>query len=324
MLEIPANNTDQPCQSFGIHEELPALKSMYDAGELIFVTNAGLMAKPVTKADYKGETPVQLFAHNSMNAGTKAEDINQEYAGTGVGGRMIDVLVEQGIPSNTFSIDGQQVVSIMLCKLSAIGIFICQLFDGASHFSYHSHVIPNIQLLTGEAGTDVPPQYVVSSSGLSSFNSNPSISNMNDVIKALNSEFDTTSGFFADIWSSKLTESLNQQDFLKVEIDNAIVKNEFPLSDTAEELEMVTRIMQTREARGSKRDIFYLSDGGHDTHSNVNLNQINNFNRINGAIDAFVQEVKDLGLWHNTILVQFSEFARTLNPNTGDGSDHGW
>lgn len=82
--------------------------------------------------------------------------------------------------------------------------------------------------------------------------------------------------------------------------------------------------MQTREARNSKRDIFYVQDGGYDTHSNVDISLINNFNRINGVIQAFVDEVNVLGLWESTVVVQFSEFARTLDPNTGDGTDHGW
>ena len=57
----------------------------------------------------------------------------------------------------------------------------------------------------------------------------------------------------------------------------------------------------------------------------------NNFNAVDDAIAAFVTEVKDLGLWNHTIVAQFSEFARTLDPNTGPrgdgtgaGSDHAW
>jgi uncharacterized protein (DUF1501 family) len=29
-------------------------------------------------------------------------------------------------------------------------------------------------------------------------------------------------------------------------------------------------------------------------------------------------------LWESTVVIQFSEFARTLDPNTGDGTDHAW
>ena len=56
----------------------------------------------------------------------------------------------------------------------------------------------------------------------------------------------------------------------------------------------------------------------------VDENLVVNFSRINSAIEAFVNELKFLNLWSSTTVVQFSEFARTLNPNTGDGSDHGW
>jgi len=65
LLEISANNAAQPCSSFGIHESLPILKTLYDQEELIFIANAGLLVKPVTAANYNAETPVQLFAHVS-------------------------------------------------------------------------------------------------------------------------------------------------------------------------------------------------------------------------------------------------------------------
>ena len=58
--------------------------------------------------------------------------------------------------------------------------------------------------------------------------------------------------------------------------------------------------------------------------ANVDASLINNFSRINGVIQAFVDELVVLGLWESTVVVQFSEFARTLDPNTGEGTDHAW
>lgn len=29
-------------------------------------------------------------------------------------------------------------------------------------------------------------------------------------------------------------------------------------------------------------------------------------------------------IWNNVTLIQTSDFARTLNPNGGDGTDHAW
>jgi hypothetical protein len=83
LLEIQANNANQPCSSFGVHENLTEVKSLYDQGDLIFIANAGLLAKPVTTANYSGETPVQLFAHNSMQYDTARVDLFKEFAGTG-------------------------------------------------------------------------------------------------------------------------------------------------------------------------------------------------------------------------------------------------
>lgn len=227
---------------------------------------------------------------------------------------MADVLTKAGISTNLFSIDGQQV------------------------------------LLTGEAGQG-PSQFILSSSGLSAFNANPSISNMDAVIKALNNDTTADSGFYAETWSSKLSDSMDKQQLLKQEVDATTVTAIFPTGSTADEFEMVTRIMQTREVRKSKRDIFFVEDGGYDTHcefkhlsnlvkeygclyrsklilcfiisANVDAALINNFMRINGVIEAFVEELKVLGLWNNTVVVQFSEFSRTLDPNTGAGTDHG-
>ena len=244
-MDIQANNTNQPCSSFGVHENLTEVKSLYDQGDLIFIANAGLLAKPVTTANYSGETPVQLFAHNSMQYDTARVDMFKEFAETGevklcsivshtfqpllifasecascpvlylgVGGRMADLFTQAGVPTNLFS-----------------------------------------------------TQYILSSSGLTSFNSNPSIMNMNDVIKAINNDTTADSGFHAETWSSKLTESLDRQRSLKENVDMTNVTTIFPTdSDISSQLKLVTRIMQTRVSRGVKRDIFYVQDGGYNTH----------------------------------------------------------
>ena len=142
---------------------------------------------------------------------------------------MAQVLTNAGIPTNMFSIYGQQT------------------------------------LLTGDLGSE--SSFVLSSSGLAAFNAEPSIANMNDVIKALNNVNTADSGFHAETWSSKVTESMNRHKSLKEKVDTTNVTTLFPTdNDIANQFKLVTRLMQTRESRGSKRDIFYVQDGGYDTH----------------------------------------------------------
>eukprot|EP00581_Thalassiosira_minuscula_P029694 CAMPEP_0183762116 /NCGR_PEP_ID=MMETSP0739-20130205/8867_1 /TAXON_ID=385413 /ORGANISM="Thalassiosira miniscula, Strain CCMP1093" /LENGTH=334 /DNA_ID=CAMNT_0026000357 /DNA_START=17 /DNA_END=1018 /DNA_ORIENTATION=+ len=216
-----------------------------------------------------------------------SNDIFDKFSGTGVGGRLADVLTQAGIPTSTFSVYEQQVV------------------------------------LTGEAGKG-QSQFVLSSSGLPEFNPNPSINNMDDIIKFLNNDTAPDSGFHAATWSQKLSESLIKQEFLRQYLDATVVNTSFPEGNAvADQFKMVTRIMQTYQARGSLRDVFYVQDWGYDSHADDGK-LIGNLNRINFAIEAFVSELRFLDLWESTVVVQFSEFARTLSPNSGSGTEHGW
>ena len=94
-----------------------------------------------------------------MQEDSKRKDLFDEYAGSGVIGRMADVLTQKGIPTNTFSIDGAQVA------------------------------------LIGEAGEGGPSPFTLSSNGLAAFNQNPEVPT--ESIKALNSKTTAESGFFA-------------------------------------------------------------------------------------------------------------------------------
>ena len=41
--DILANNIEQPCTHFGIHENLPVLKELYDKGEVNFIANGEII-----------------------------------------------------------------------------------------------------------------------------------------------------------------------------------------------------------------------------------------------------------------------------------------
>lgn len=70
--------------------------------------------------------------------------------------------------------------------------------------------------------------------------------------------------------------------------------------------------------------LLFLFQTGFDTHSNVEERLDELFVHANGAIEAFVSEMKAADMWNNVTLIQTSDFGRTLNPNGGDGTDHAW
>ena len=66
----------------------------------------------------------------------------------------------------------------------------------------------------------------------------------------------------------------------------------------------------------------HLTITGYDTHSMVEENLSNRFIELNEGLGAFSDELKAMGMWNNVTLVQTSDFARTLQPNSEDGTNH--
>ena len=66
--------------------------------------------------------------------------------------------------------------------------------------------------------------------------------------------------------------------------------------------------------------IIFNSSSGVDTHAQVEENLSARLIEVNEGIAAFAVELKLMGLWNNVVTIQTSDFARTLNPNSGDGT----
>jgi hypothetical protein len=54
------------------------------------------------------------------------------------------------------------------------------------------------------------------------------------------------------------------------------------------------------------------------------MNQVNLFADVDASFKAFADEMKAKNVWNNVVLVETSDFARTLTPNGGAGTDHAW
>ena len=65
-LFIDAPGADQPCSQFALHSRLPILRELFNAGDLSFFMNAGVLNQPVTIDNFEALTVTQLFAHTAM------------------------------------------------------------------------------------------------------------------------------------------------------------------------------------------------------------------------------------------------------------------
>ena len=167
LLQIDASGSDQVCSTFGVHPDIPVVKSLYDAGELLWVSNMGIMERSTTKDRWwKDTTSTTLFAHNFQQREVQNMDIYKSHDGRGVGGRMVDAMKRLGYNAGLVSMNG------IVDALAS---------DGAS-------------------------QIVVEPEGFESFDPSSESPELLNAAKAVNSGTKVGSGLFGETWSSLLIE----------------------------------------------------------------------------------------------------------------------
>jgi uncharacterized protein (DUF1501 family) len=86
---------------------------------------------------------------------------------------------------------------------------------------------------------------------------------------------------------------------------------------------MVARMIGSADALGVKRQVFFVSLGGFDTHDALLTTHPALLTSVADAISAFHAATVELGVANQVTSFTASDFGRTLVGN-GNGSDHGW
>jgi uncharacterized protein (DUF1501 family) len=91
----------------------------------------------------------------------------------------------------------------------------------------------------------------------------------------------------------------------------------------AQQLQVVARMIAARQALGVKRQVFFVSLGGFDTHDNQNRLQADLMAKLSHGLAYFDASLQGLGVGSQVTTFTASDFGRTFTSN-GDGTDHGW
>jgi uncharacterized protein (DUF1501 family) len=279
---IDTASSGQICNTFGLHESVPFIKSLYDSKDLSFVANIGVLQQHVTKENWSKVTGTALFAHNFQQEEINLMDMFNNEGGRGLCGRMLDILGLNGFKPGSISVNG--IAS-----------------------SLRSRSFPSIVLDWG---------------GYQKFNPTAPdfASEVLDKVKEVNTAASIRSSLFGETWSNALFQTLGENELMYEELSNTFVNVTFPYTDLGLQLQTVAKVMKTKDVRGTDRDIFNVRIGGFDMHSQIEAPLIERLTTINDGLEAFVTEMKDYqGIWDNVAVVVVSEFARTLLGNTGNG-----
>lgn len=97
----------------------------------------------------------------------------------------------------------------------------------------------------------------------------------------------------------------------------------FPDTNLGKQLQMVARMIQSRDTLSNKRQVFFVQIGGFDLHDNLLSKHGLLLAEVANAMSAFYNATVEMGVASKVTTFTASEFGRTITSN-GDGSDHGW
>ena len=93
----------------------------------------------------------------------------------------------------------------------------------------------------------------------------------------------------------------------------------YPGSGLANNLKLVARLI----AGGLPTRVFYVSQGGYDTHTGQRGAQDNRLKELGDAVKAFTDDLTAMGAFDRVMIMTFSEFGRRVTENGSRGTDHG-
>ncbi len=96
-------------------------------------------------------------------------------------------------------------------------------------------------------------------------------------------------------------------------------KGNYPQSPLANNLKLVARLI----GGGLPTRVFYVSQGGYDTHTNQIPTQQRLLKDLGDSVKAFTDDLKAQGNMSRVLVMTFSEFGRRVAENANGGTDHG-
>jgi len=281
-----------PTPNFALNPNLPDIQTLFNNKNAALIANVGTLVQPLTRSQYLGgqTAPTNLFSHPDQqlewqNAAASAA------TPTGWAGRIADSL---GASYN-------QSASIPMITSVAGDTLFC---NGSA--TTPVSVSPgNLSGATCSEGSTECAAQQASAQALLTFNSGISLVQADDTI--------TTNAYTYAKTLSDAVQSITP------------LKTVFPAANgLAAQLQQIAQIIQVRAALGVQRQIFFAGIGNFDTHADQLTLQSTLLAGISPALAAFYAATQELGVQNNVTTFTMSDFSRTFQPNSNNGSDHAW
>ena len=277
-------------RQYALAPELAPLLPIFNSGNMGVLLNVGTLIQPTTKLQYTKKSvplPPKLFSHNDQQSIWQAS--TPEGATSGWGGRMGD-LFQSGNTNSTFS----------CVNVSGNAVFL----SGNTAVQYQVSTKGPVPL----AGIQAP---LFGSSACS------------NVLRNLITQ--PRVHLMESEYTRVAKRSLDAQAILSAALASSTpLHTTFPTANSlGDQLKLVAQMIASAPAIGAKRQVFFVSMGGFDTHDGLVTKHPGLLKQVADAMAAFYAATIELGVANQVTAFTASDFGRTLSGNN-DGSDHGW
>jgi uncharacterized protein (DUF1501 family) len=276
-------------RQYALAPELAPLVPLFASGNMGVMLNVGTLVQPTTKAQYAAQSvplPPKLFSHNDQQSVWQSQA--PEGAASGWGGRMGD-LFAAGNGNATFTCVNVSGNAVFLSGATAVQYQV----STSGPVAFNGLAAP----LFGSAACSTALQSLVTS---------------------------PRTHLFENEYTRVATRSIDAGAVLSAALATApTIATPFPSGNAlADQLKFVARMISTAATTSTRRQVFFVSISGFDTHDGLATVHPALLTTVADALTAFHQSTIELGVASQVTTFTASDFGRTLTAD--DGSDHGW
>ena len=280
--------------AIGLHPSLAGVRRLFNTNRCAVLANVATLVQPTSKAQYNGGQllPLQLFSHSDQQNSWQT-GFPDSASQTGWLGRVGDAML---------AANGSSPVSM------------CMSLGGNNIIQVGTNVI-QYQLTTQGS---VQISGISAQNGLHGNAANAAL--MRQVIEQTGSN-----NLFENEYATIVRRSITADESVRAALATAPASTGALLANNplAAQLNLVARMIAARSSLGHKRQIYYVTLGGFDFHSNLLTDQAGRLALVSDALEAFYNATVTLNVADKVTTFTASDFGRALLAN-GDGSDHGW
>ncbi len=293
-LRIPAKEVLKINDALGFHPDLSGLKSVYDAGQLCVVQGVGY---PNPNRSHFRSTEIWHTASDSNK--------NEQY---GWIGRYFDNSCSGCDPTIGINI-GKQTPQAFAAK-KPVGISL----QNPQDYRFVTSDRPG----PGEKDTTEQSYRKLNGMDEQVEMTEPAALNAGATIGSVSGPT-IHHGSALDFVERTAFDAQLSSDQIRAVGNKVSNKATYPGGQLANSLKLVARLI----GGGLPTRIYYVSQGGYDTHTNQSAAHDRLLKELGDSLKAFLDDLKAQGSLDRVLVMTFSEFGRRVQENASGGTDHG-